>query len=258
MSATATAFLTGSTIRNNSDSRDSSAFREYPCRRRLPAPLPQTKVVCADKVCASEFEVSHLSANEIQTERLNVQQDMLTGSLTIGAPSVMEECTSTLGDQALVVYGNAHIGDKPYCSPHTTLTIDGTLELSSTSHAPAKIVASSECRATPLILDIAYDENGTHCGRVSDFDAAHYASRGPGVTSEIKCVRALVDSCPYNNLLGWLDTKVLPKSDAKQLVLQSMSTTPIDTWSTSGILQRSGYAGHDWGKWQEVSAKVIM
>ena len=245
MSAIATSFLTGSTIRAN------TCAHPYPCRRRLPPSLPTSKVLCADKVCAAEFDVTSLTSARLQTDRLCVDGELRTDRLVVGSTS---DCTfSTQSeDETLIVNGNVVV-----CGPCASLTLNGDLVMSSKSfEEPARISASRDCRSAPLILDVAYDDLTSECMRLSDFPPHAYAARGLGYTAEIKKVKELLCRQTPDDVLGWLETRVLPECNHKQVVIQTLSTSPAEHWSMSGLFQRCGIVGHKWNEWREITATI--
>lgn len=240
MSAIATAFLTGSTIRANPFNRP------YPCKRVGSSSVPK-KSICADKVRASSFEASSLTSGQLQTDSLDVHGNLHTDRLIVG--SVPDGRYSPVDDEALVVHGDVVVHGE--CA---SLTIEGALALCTGAfEAPARLCASKEGRCTPLVLDIAYDDPTSDCARLTSHPPSTYAKRGNGTTAEIKYVHALTH-CPDQSLLGWLETRVLPVCGEKQLVLQTLSTSPLTGWSNSGIFQRTGEVDMGWNPWVDLQA----
>uniref|UniRef100_A0A6C0C1H4 Uncharacterized protein n=1 Tax=viral metagenome TaxID=1070528 RepID=A0A6C0C1H4_9ZZZZ len=241
MSAIATAFLTGSIIRS------SPCNHAYPCKRTSASSAIPTKSICADKVCAASFEVSSLTSGQLQTDSLIVQDCIHTERLIVGYVPTSE--SGFTNDEALVVHGDVLANGE--CA---SVTIEGSLSFCTGAFdAPARISASNDERSKPLVLDIAYDDPTSGCARLTDSTPSDYAERGTGATAEIKYVYALIP-CTDRCLLGWLDTRVLPPCMGGQYVLQTLSTSPLDGWSKSGIFQRSGKVSNGWNEWAEVLA----
>ena len=243
MSAIATAFLTGSTIRT------SHCTRPYPCKPGGSSSSIPKKSICADKIRAASFEASSLTSGQLQTDRLDVHGDLHTERLIVG--SAPDGRCSGVDDEALVVNGDVAVqGDS------ASLTIDGALALCSGSfEAPAILCARTGGRFSPLVLDVAYDDPTSGCMRLTDYAPSTYAARGNGSTAEIKYVYAFKRECPDQTLLGWLDTRVLPGCDGRRLVLQTLSTAPLPGWSDSGLFRRTGEVNGGWNPWAELQVK---
>jgi len=254
MSAVSPQFISGSRLTGN------SCPKKFPCQRQWldgrPSGLPRGRTVCASRVCASEFLVDGLTGGALSTERLEVCGDLAAGRLVVGPSSGNEEDAGEASDKALRVNGDATIGTEG-ARGRALLIVDGDLVLGSgvAERDPARLVARRDGCPAPLVLDLAYDDP-EGCSREANYLPEYYEDLGLGLISEVKRVQALLPSCPDPQLLGYLETRVIPGGNdwVPWRVMQSLWTVPIDGWSVSGLFQRSSSS---WGTWKELLATVV-
>jgi len=269
MSAIATSFISGSRLRGSGGSVS------YPCRRNWPEGrpkgLPAEKVICANRVLAKEFEVDALTVGELRSERLLVQ-DVVTGRAFVGSHPLPGGVGSLATDAftssaALVVNGNTllcHHDPVDFASgavDSALLVVDGSVTLySSSSSRPAKLSAKCETREVALVLDVAFND-ASGCSQLADYFPISYSERGPGLSAEIKNVQALLSTCPSNQLSGWLETKTLSGIvggvPGGVPVMQTLTTSVLEGWGTTGVFHRTSIADDKWSAWFELAGIAV-
>ena len=206
-------------------------------------PSPKRKILCADKICAPVISARSIETAILSSENLQVAGQAAAGTLVVGSPYAPLENA----DLALVVHGGAHIA--PSQTSQTALhVIHGDLVLGDPGGQDTACLRTGDDSGA-LVMDIIHNSDSL---RYVDSLPEHYVPRGDGIRYEVKHVATLIPTCPDAELMGCVETHVLPG-----LVMQLLWTVPLPGWSDSGYFRRGRDIDGGWGAWQQLAATVV-